>query len=236
MDHVTVTPPDEDGYIGLQLIVKQDTKYPTSTWQHWHHSRYNVPMVPTTHCSLTQEAASPFTATVVKCLNTWLNIPHKISIIGRHESSGTKHVNGIYLGHLRRLVHDERFINRWANDRILPLINHALCTTPNSELGGSSPADSVRSITRDSIYPLHCRQAIPTASSWPTSTRIIIRSITAQYQKELRDKRQSPTPSKHVPAWRQCSLESERNKAILPIFQAFTVFNGTLHSHKTRRK
>ena len=30
MDHVTVTPPDEDGYIGLSLIVEHDTKYSTA--------------------------------------------------------------------------------------------------------------------------------------------------------------------------------------------------------------
>lgn len=28
MDHVTITPPDEDGYIGLLLLVELDTKFP----------------------------------------------------------------------------------------------------------------------------------------------------------------------------------------------------------------
>ena len=40
------------------------------------------------------------------------------------------------LGHLRLLVHDERLVSQWASDIVLPLIKHALATTPNSEVGG----------------------------------------------------------------------------------------------------
>ena len=36
----------------------------------------------------------------VNHLNTWLGIPHKVSLIGRHESNGTEHVNALFLGHL----------------------------------------------------------------------------------------------------------------------------------------
>ena len=28
MDHVTITPPEDDGYIGLLLLVEHDTKFP----------------------------------------------------------------------------------------------------------------------------------------------------------------------------------------------------------------
>ena len=73
--------------------------------------------------------------------------PHRVSLIGRHESNGTEHVNTLLLGHLRRLVHDERLIHRWASDTVLPLINHALSTAPNSELGGLSPAELKYCIT-----------------------------------------------------------------------------------------
>ena len=78
---------------------------------------------------------------VVLDLNIWLGILHRVSLIGRHESNGTEHVNTLLLGHLRGLVHDERLIHRWASDTVLPLINHALSTAPNSELGGLSPAE-----------------------------------------------------------------------------------------------
>ena len=78
---------------------------------------------------------------VVRDLNLWLGIPHHVSLIGRQESNGTEHINVIFLGHLRRLVHDERLVYRWAPETVLPLINHALATSPNTELGGLSPAE-----------------------------------------------------------------------------------------------
>jgi Integrase zinc binding domain len=147
MDHVTVTPPEEDGCIGLLLIVEHYTKYPTA----YPVRDYTAPTVATVlfkhYCTygaydaLYSDPGSAFTATVVKELNNCLQIPQKISLIGRHESNGTEHVNGLFIGHLRRLVHDGRLITRWASDTILPLINHTLCTTPNSELGGFSPAE-----------------------------------------------------------------------------------------------
>ena len=45
------------------------------------------------------------------------------------------------MGPLRRLVHDERLTHQLASDTVLPLINHALATSPNAELGGLSPAE-----------------------------------------------------------------------------------------------
>ena len=94
-----------------------------------------------TFVSIYSDPGSSLMSSVVKDLNTWLGIPHKVSLVGRHESNGTEHVNALLLGHLRRLVHDERLVSRWASDIILPLINHALATTPNSELGGLTPAE-----------------------------------------------------------------------------------------------
>ena len=129
------------------MIVEHDTKYPTA----YPVRDYTAPTVATivykNYCTygaydaLFSDPGSAFTAAVVKELNNWLNIPQKISIVGRHESNGTQHVDGLFIGHLRRLVHDERLATQWASDTILPLINHALCTTPNSELGGFSPTE-----------------------------------------------------------------------------------------------
>ena len=58
----------------------------------------------------------------------------------RRKSNGTEHVNNVLLlCHLRRLVHDERLIHRWASNAVLPLVYHALSAAPNSKLGGLSP-------------------------------------------------------------------------------------------------
>ena len=204
MDHVSVTPPDEDGYIGLLLIVEHDTKYPTAypvrdytattvaTILFKHYCTYGA------YDALYSDPGSAFTATVVQELNKWLNIPQKISLIGRHESNGTEHVNGIFIGHLRRLVHDERLITRWASDTILPLINHALCNTPNSELGGFSPAE-LKFGTADH-HRFNLPPPLPPGHSYGEYVNQLdhnlttIRAITAQYQLELRQKRQAPTP------------------------------------------
>ena len=110
-DHVTVTPPDEDGYIGLLLTVEHDTKFPKA----YPVRDYTAIIVLFKHyCTfgaydaLYSDPGSAFTATIVKDLNNWLQIPHKISLLGRHEPNGTEHVNSLFVGHLSRLVHDER--------------------------------------------------------------------------------------------------------------------------------
>ena len=203
MDHVSVTPADEDGYIALLLVVELDTKFPhaypvrdysaetASIALFKHYCTYG------TYDAIFSDPGSAFTSDVVQHLNKWLGIPHHISVVGRHESNGTEHVNAIFLGHLRRLVHDERLTRRWASDTILPLINHALAATPNSELGGISPAElkfGTVDFNRFKLPP-------PLVPGTQYSALIIqldknlqtVRSITHAYQAELRSARQAPT-------------------------------------------
>jgi hypothetical protein len=147
IDHITVTPHDEDGYVGLLLIVELDTKFP----QAYPIRDYSAPTVATilfrhyctfgAYASVLSDPGSAFMAEVVQHLNQWLGAEHLFSLVGRHESNGTEHVNALFMGHLRRLVHDERLTHRWASDTVLPLINHSLSTTPNQELGGLSPIE-----------------------------------------------------------------------------------------------
>ena len=149
--------------------------------------------------ALYSDPGSAFTAKIIKELNTWLHIPHKISIIGRHESNGTEHVNGLFIGHLRRLVHDERLSTKWASDTVLPLINHAMSTMPNSELGGLSPAE-LKFGTSD-YHRFHLPPPLPPGHPYSDFVNELdqnlktIRSITSTYQLNLRQKRQQHTPS-----------------------------------------
>lgn len=204
MDHITVTPADEDGFIGLLLLVELDTKFP----QAYPVRDYTAETVATilfkhyctfgSYDSLFSDPGSSFTSDVVRHLNHWLGIPHQVSLIGRHESNGTEHVNGLFMGHLRRLVHDERLTNKWASDTVLPLINHSLATLPNSELGGLTPAElkfGTVDFKRFQLPP-------PMVPGTPYASLVkqlndnlaTIRSITAQFQAELRSARQYPTP------------------------------------------
>jgi hypothetical protein len=207
MDHVTVTPADEDGFVGLLLLVELDTKFP----QAYPVRDYTAETVATvlfkhfctfgSYDSIFSDPGSSFTSDVVRHLNHWLGIPHHVSLIGRHESNGTEHVNGLFMGHLRRLVHDERLTTKWASDTVLPLINHALATLPNSELGGLSPAElkfGTLDFKRFQLPP-------PLVPGTPYSSLVqqlntnlaTVRSITAQFQTELRQSRQSSTPATH---------------------------------------
>ena len=90
--------------------------------------------------AVVSDPGSDLIADSVQQLNKWFGISQLVSIIGRHERNGTEHVNSLFMGH-ERLTHDERLTHRWASDTVLPIINHALSTSPNDELGGLSPSE-----------------------------------------------------------------------------------------------
>jgi Chromo (CHRromatin Organisation MOdifier) domain len=207
MDHVSVTPHDEDGYVGLLLLVEQDTKFP----QAYPVRDYTAPTVATVlfrhYCTfgaydkVLSDPGSAFMADVVHQLNRWLGVHPLVSLIGRHESNGTEHVNALFKGHLRRLVHDERLTHRWASDTVLPLINHSLATSPNKELGGLSPAElKFGSQALDSfrlpppLIPGHDYSALVAHLDANLAT---VRSATADFQASLRNSRRKTTPQQN---------------------------------------
>ena len=103
------------------------------------------------------------------------------------------------MGHLRRLVYDERLTHRWASDTVLPLSNHALAITPNAELGGLSPAelkfgtlDYKRFKLPQPLPPGHNHHEFINRLDQNLAT---VRSITNDFQCSLRTQRQAPTPS-----------------------------------------
>ena len=136
-------------------------------------------------------------ADVVKDLNRWLGVEQLVSIVGRHESNGTEHVNGLFMGQIRRLVHDERLIHRWASDTVLSLINPSLTTTPNQELGGLSPIElKFGSQAFDHFHlppplvPGHDYSALVAHLDANLAT---VRSATADFQASLRSTRRTTT-------------------------------------------
>ena len=203
-DHVSVTPADEDGYIGLLLVVELDIKFP----QAYLVKDYSVYTAATvllmhyctfgTYDSIYSDPGSAFTADILDHLNRWLGIPHRISLVGRHESNGTEHVNALSLEHLRRLVNDERFTNKWASDTVLPLINHAMMTMPNAEIGDVTPVE-LKYGTRD-YARFHLPPPLPPGHSHGDlvialdRNLAVVRSITTSYQQSLRLRRLAKTP------------------------------------------
>ena len=71
------------------------------------------------------------------------------------------------MGHLRRLVHDERLTHKGASNTVLPSTNHALASSPNDELGGFSPAE-LKFGTIGSLFSRRLRREISTF--WPCIT------------------------------------------------------------------
>ena len=100
---------------------------------------------------LASDPGSAMMAEVVKQLNTWLGVSHKVSLVGRHESNGCEGSIKQFLRHLRTLVYDERLVNNWSSDTVLPLINFALCSYPSSETGGFTPFQ-LKYGTEDAAY------------------------------------------------------------------------------------
>ena len=88
---------------------------------------------------LASDPGSAFCSDVVKKLNEWLGIRHKISLVDRHESNGCEGSNKQFLRHLRALLADTRLHDQWSSDEVMCIINFEMASFPTSETGGYTP-------------------------------------------------------------------------------------------------
>ena len=145
MDHLTITPADRNGNTCVLLIVEHFAHFPQA-YPAKDYSAESVVKALIKHFTtfgmfdeIVSDPGSSFMSDVVKELNRYLGIRHKVSLIGRHESNGCESSGAQYLRHLKTLVSDERIIDRWSEDTVLPLINFAICNHPTEETGGYTP-------------------------------------------------------------------------------------------------
>ena len=101
--------------------------------------------------ALASDPSSVFMSDVIAQLNKWLGVEHKVSLVGRHESNGCEATSRKLLRHLKCLVADERLMDSWSDDTILPLVNFQLCSFPTSETGGITPFE-LKYGTKDAKY------------------------------------------------------------------------------------
>jgi hypothetical protein len=144
IDHVTVAP-DRHGNVCVILLVEHFSHFP----QAYAVSTYNAETVAKVlfrhYCTfgifdqLASDPGSAFMSDVVKNLNSWIGVHQKVSLVGRHESNGCEGSGKQFLRHLTTLVHDERLVDNWSDDSVLPLINFAMASYPTSETGGIPP-------------------------------------------------------------------------------------------------
>ena len=100
---------------------------------------------------IASDPGSAFTSDLIKHLETYLRIPHKFSLVERHESNGCEGSIKQYLRHLRTIVHDENLKDRWGDDLVIGLINYHLMSFPTSETGGYTPCE-LKYGSRDAKY------------------------------------------------------------------------------------
>ena len=157
VDHVTVTPPDDQGRTCVVLLVEHFSHFPQA-YPAKDYSAEEVARILFKHfCTfgafdeIVSDPGSAFTSAVMAQLNSWLGVRHKISLIGRHQSNGCEASSREFLRHLRTLVLDERIIHKWSHDTVLPWINFCMASFPTSETGGYTPFQ-LKYGTEDAAY------------------------------------------------------------------------------------
>jgi hypothetical protein len=157
VDHVTVTPADRNGNTCVILLVEHFAHFP----QAYPAKTYDAPTLAKTlfkhFCTfglfhqLVSDPGSAMMSEVVRQLNQWVGVRHKVSLVGRHESNGVEGSAKQFIRHLSTLVHDERIVDQWGDDTVLPLINFAMASFPTSETGGYTPFE-LKYGTEDARY------------------------------------------------------------------------------------
>lgn len=157
IDHVSVTPADKNGNKCVILIVEHFAHFPQA-YAAPDYSAETVAKILFKHiCTfgmfdqIASDPGSSFLSDVVQSLNKWLGFNHKVSLIGRHESNGCEGTGKQFLRHLKSLVLEERLVESWSDDTVLPLINFSLCSFPTSETGGFTPFQ-LKYGTQDATY------------------------------------------------------------------------------------
>lgn len=141
VDRVTITPADENGNDNAVVVVDHFSKHAqvyaatdytaqtlaTALFQYY--TTFGV------FHELYSDPGSDMLSDVVKQLNAWLGVEHRVSLVDRHESNGVEGTNKQLLRHLTVLVNEERLKHRWSDPSVLCLINFALNDAVNSETG-----------------------------------------------------------------------------------------------------
>ena len=199
-DHVTVTPPDDQGRTCVVLVVEHFSHFPQA-YPAKDYSAEEVARILFKHfCTfgafdeIVSDPGSAFTSAVMSQLKGWLGIRHKISLIGRHESNGCEASSREFLRHLRTLVLDERIVHKWSDDTVLPWINFCMASYPTSETGGYTPFQ-LKYGTEDAVYFRFPENPLPenaaTVLRELDENLRLVRSRSLELQEEIKLERQS---------------------------------------------
>jgi hypothetical protein len=141
IDTLTITPPDIHGNQYLTVIVNMFTKlvagYPSKEHDakvaasalYKYFSTYGLVD------EIISDPGSEFMNEVIKHLLNWFGVTHLFSLVDRHESNGVEPTNREILRHLKALVMDERLLNQWSDDSVLPAVFMVINGQVSSESG-----------------------------------------------------------------------------------------------------
>jgi hypothetical protein len=114
LDTLTITPPDDDGNVCMDVIVDLFSHhlqlYPRKSHdaEALAQNLYSYYMTWGIYDQIITDPGSDIMSAAVTTLNKWLSVEHLVSLVVRHESNGVEGTNKQILRHLRTLVHDER--------------------------------------------------------------------------------------------------------------------------------
>ena len=145
IDHLSITPPDKHGNKAAIVVVEHFSHfvsiYPCSSYDEdtvvtaliKHYSTFGL------FDEIASDPGSAFMSNAVARINEIFGVRHKVSLVGRHESNGVEGSIKQILRHLRTLVFEKGFKDRWSDDTVLPLITFTLNDRRTQETGGFTP-------------------------------------------------------------------------------------------------
>jgi hypothetical protein len=139
IDGFTVTPVDKHGNSYMHVIVNHFTKhvflFPAKTKDAESAANAIITYMAMfgRFSRLISDPGSDYTSDIVRRLNQYLGYEHAFSLVDRHESNGVETTNRELLRHVRTLVHDGRFADRWSEPQVLALITFHMNNMRSSE-------------------------------------------------------------------------------------------------------
>ena len=199
IDGFSVTPVDKHGNSYMHVIVNHFTKhvflYPSKTKDAESAANAIITYISMfgRFTRLISDPGSDYTAKVVELLKGYFGYEHAFSLVDRHESNGVETTNRELLRHVRTLVHDGRFADRWSEPQVLGLITFHMNNMRSSESGYSAFDCTFGSHQSDFFKAMDVESAVLTESSEfmteLTKDIVQIQEASAVYQAMLADVR-----------------------------------------------
>ena len=198
IDHVDITPADEDGNLGATVIVNLFSGF-VDIFPYKSINAENTSIAVFRFIcdhglidEIHSDPGSDLTSKLIENLNKYLGLKHIFSLVDRHESNGVERVNQEILRHLRALVFEERVMKIWSKNTVLPIVKFILNNTPLSERGGFT-ANQLTYGTSDQSYYLLRKLVdnVEDKATWPSLVREIdeninlVRGISLKFQQQL---------------------------------------------------